>query len=84
MGRRWNLLVIVVLAEELTLMVTHLLTAPLSLKSLCRMEIKCHSLFSKDPSERPAPDHLHNAPVSRGNLALCVLYHHFCRGTTTQ
>lgn len=58
MRRRWNLLVIVVLAEELTLMVTYLLTAPLSPKSLCRTEIKPCSLFPKDPSEWPAPDHL--------------------------
>lgn len=66
--RRWNLPVIVVLAEELTLMVTYLLTTPLSPKSLCRMEIKSRSLFAK---EWPATDHLHNAPVSKGNLA-CV------------
>lgn len=49
MRRRWNLPVIVVLAEELTLMVTYLLTTPLSLKSLCRMEIKSCSLFAKEP-----------------------------------
>lgn len=33
------------------------------------MEIKSCSLFAKEPWEWPATDHLHNAPVSKGNLA---------------
>lgn len=49
--RRLNLLVIVQLAEELTLMVTYLLITFLSLKYLCRLKIKSCSYFPEDHSE---------------------------------
>lgn len=49
--RRLNLLVIVQLAEELTLMVTYLLVTFLSLKYLRRLKIKSCSLFSEDDSK---------------------------------
>lgn len=79
--RRLNLLVIVQLAEELTLMVTYLLMTFLSLKYLCRLKIKSCFYFSENHSEWPATDHLHNALCIQTECNMCVLYYtyHFCR-----
>lgn len=49
--RRLNLLVIIQLAEELTLMATYLLIAFLPLKYLYRRKIKSCAYFSEDHSE---------------------------------